>query len=221
MKQLNQKTPWVFRLGVALLCVMLMTTHFTGNLYARYSTTATGSDSARVAKFAGGTIAVTQTEEQTKYSFDVNIGDGDGEKPDIVYDQKGYYEVRASFDVNVPVAEVARTYTLVLTLARIGSVDIADMEVTFKTPASGYSFTDEGMKNTDLWERTVSEDYIGTYVSQTEADTFVSITWQLKPNEGTSFTFSVPYYVPISIINNNIQIESAYMTCELICEQVD
>ena len=51
MKQLNQKTPWVFRLGVALLCVMLMTTHFTGNLYARYSTTATGSDSARVAKF--------------------------------------------------------------------------------------------------------------------------------------------------------------------------
>ena len=51
MKQVNMKTPLVFRIGLALLCAMILSTHLMGNLYARYSTTAVGSDRARVAKF--------------------------------------------------------------------------------------------------------------------------------------------------------------------------
>ena len=51
MRQQNRKTPIVFRLGVALLCALFITSHMMSGLYARYSTTATGSASASVAKF--------------------------------------------------------------------------------------------------------------------------------------------------------------------------
>lgn len=52
MKKTNGKTPVVFRFGVVLLGALIISTHFMSGLYARYSTTATGSDSARVAKFS-------------------------------------------------------------------------------------------------------------------------------------------------------------------------
>lgn len=51
MQKSNTRTPWVFYVGVVVLCCFLISTHFTGGLYARYSTTAYGEDSARVAKF--------------------------------------------------------------------------------------------------------------------------------------------------------------------------
>lgn len=57
MRQLNkEKTPIVFRVGVVLLCAMLITTSMMGGLYARYTTTVTGSATARVAKID---VAVT------------------------------------------------------------------------------------------------------------------------------------------------------------------
>ena len=105
MKQLNQKTPWVFRLGVALLCVMLMTTHFTGNLYARYSTTATGSDSARVAKF----------DCEVNYRSSGYGGD-EMAIDDKESDWKGVYVVIDEFEV-LNSGEVALSYTLKLRLA--------------------------------------------------------------------------------------------------------
>ena len=51
MKKSNRKAPLIFRVGLMLLCAMLVTTNMMGGLYARYSATATGSASARVAKF--------------------------------------------------------------------------------------------------------------------------------------------------------------------------
>lgn len=38
-------------MALVLLCLTMLTTHLTGGLYARYTTTATGSDGARVARF--------------------------------------------------------------------------------------------------------------------------------------------------------------------------
>lgn len=49
--QLNKKTPFVFKLSLGLMLVLMITFHMTGGLYARYTTTASGGDSARVAKF--------------------------------------------------------------------------------------------------------------------------------------------------------------------------
>lgn len=51
MRQQNKKTPLVFRVGVTLLCIVMLFSHLTGGIYARYTATASGSDSARVAKF--------------------------------------------------------------------------------------------------------------------------------------------------------------------------
>ena len=42
-----------------LFCLTMITTHFTGDLYARYATSDTASDSARAAKF--GTLTLTET----------------------------------------------------------------------------------------------------------------------------------------------------------------
>jgi hypothetical protein len=52
MKQSNKRTPIVFYVALVLLCCLLFSTHLTSGLYARYTTTATASDSARVAKFS-------------------------------------------------------------------------------------------------------------------------------------------------------------------------
>ena len=61
MQQQNRKTPLVFRVSLVLLCVLVISTRLMGGLYARYSTSATGSDSARVAKFSFTDNYDTQT----------------------------------------------------------------------------------------------------------------------------------------------------------------
>ena len=52
MRQQNSiKTPIVFRIALVLLCVMLFSFYLIGGLYARYTASASGGDSARVARF--------------------------------------------------------------------------------------------------------------------------------------------------------------------------
>lgn len=67
MKQSNIKTPLIFRIGVVLLCAMLLSCHMMSGLYARYSATVMDSDNARVAKFDVTTDCVYDdvTEEYT------------------------------------------------------------------------------------------------------------------------------------------------------------
>ena len=54
MKQLNTKTPLVFRIGLFLAFALILSFHLTGGLYARYTTSASGEDGARVAIFRFG-----------------------------------------------------------------------------------------------------------------------------------------------------------------------
>ena len=51
MKQMNRKTPVVFKISMVLLCGLFITTHLISGLYARYTTFADGFDSAVVATF--------------------------------------------------------------------------------------------------------------------------------------------------------------------------
>lgn len=70
MKQSNKKTPVVFYLSFVLLCAVLITTHMMSGLYARYTTRATSSDSARVAKFrVTDTLTVTDSKGDVVHSF--------------------------------------------------------------------------------------------------------------------------------------------------------
>ena len=80
MKQSNIKTPLVFRIGVALLCAILTTSHMMGGLYARYHSGVTGNAAGSVAKFSVSCFSsddnITKTleigsEETVTYSFTV------------------------------------------------------------------------------------------------------------------------------------------------------
>lgn len=69
MRKLNTRTPIAFHIGLVLFCLVLFSTYLTGGLYARYTTSASGSDSARVAIFQ---IQGENSWEQGK-EVDVNL----------------------------------------------------------------------------------------------------------------------------------------------------
>ncbi|MBQ4137508.1 MAG: hypothetical protein IJD67_05295, partial [Clostridia bacterium] len=71
----KKKTPVVFYISLVLLCLCMLTSHMTGGLYARYSTTVTGTASAQVAnidvyidyKFMGHTLDIKMQSVTEEY----------------------------------------------------------------------------------------------------------------------------------------------------------
>lgn len=61
MKRKNRRPNWILCLAGVLFCLTLFSMHLTSGLYARYTTSASGSDSARVARFN-----IEQTGELTQ-----------------------------------------------------------------------------------------------------------------------------------------------------------
>ena len=65
-KNFKRKTgfaPWVMRTAALLICLTLFSVTFLSDVTARFASTASGSDSARVAKFAMETVATGQPEQ--------------------------------------------------------------------------------------------------------------------------------------------------------------
>lgn len=107
MRQANIKIPFVFNLGLVLMCLMLVTFSMVGGLYARYSTTATGEATAQIAKFdvqvTGDTtgVAVDVTQEKGVYTFTIT----NNSDVTVEYDLTMAYEqtvsgIVANFDHN-------------------------------------------------------------------------------------------------------------------------
>jgi hypothetical protein len=107
MKKSNIKIPFVFNLGLVLICLMLISFSMMGGLYARYSTTATGEATAQIAKFdvqvTGDTtgVAVDVAQEKGVYTFTI-INNSD---VTVEYDLTMAYEqtvsgIVANFDPN-------------------------------------------------------------------------------------------------------------------------
>lgn len=67
----SSRPNWILRIAGVLLCLTLLSTHFTSGMMARYSTTVSGSDSARVAKFE---VRQTGTFTQDLYLEDYYPG---------------------------------------------------------------------------------------------------------------------------------------------------
>lgn len=105
MRKAYGKTPIVFRLGVILLCLFMMSFHLMGGLYARYSTSASMSASARVAKF----------DCEVNY-LSTGYG-GDNMVIDDKTDWKQVYAVIDEFEVHNS-GEVAFSYELKLRLSK-------------------------------------------------------------------------------------------------------
>lgn len=78
----------MMRLAAVLFCLVMISTHLMGGLYARYVTKGTGSDSARVAKFdvegsGSGEIAL-QAESTAEGKYTINVTNNS--EVDVSYD---------------------------------------------------------------------------------------------------------------------------------------
>ena len=76
MKQSNIKTPLVLRVGVALLCALLITSHMMGGLYARYYSGFTGNATANVAAFS---VSCSSSDDNTTKTLEI------GSKETVTY----------------------------------------------------------------------------------------------------------------------------------------
>ncbi len=98
MRQSNTRTPAVFHVGLVLLCLVLFSTYLTGGLYARYTTSASGSDSARVARFeiTGGGNWTDSTEN---IDLDLNFFDPNKTSASLDFTISSASEVAVEYDV--------------------------------------------------------------------------------------------------------------------------
>lgn len=100
MRQSNKfKTPIIFRIGVVLLCFMLISCSMMGGLYARYTNSVSAGDSARVAFFG-----VSASGNKYSNTFEVN-----GRQSIPYYHQ---LTVTNRDAVSGKISEVSLTYTI-------------------------------------------------------------------------------------------------------------
>ena len=86
MRQSNIKIPFLFNLGLVLMCLMLISFSMVGRLYARYSSTATGEATAQIAKF---------DVQVTGYTTDVDV--------DVAQETEGVYTITITNNSDVTV----------------------------------------------------------------------------------------------------------------------
>ena len=96
----KQKTPFIFYLGLTLLLMVMLTTHMSTGLLARYMSFSEGGDSARAASFA---IEVGETLTQ---SFELSLKPGESQTKKISITCKSEvavnYTVKAETVGNLP-----------------------------------------------------------------------------------------------------------------------
>lgn len=90
----SSRPNWILRIAGVLLCLTLLSTHFTSGMMARYSTTVSGSDSARVAKFE-----VKQTGTFTKDLYLEDYYPGFSQQYTIVLENRSEVAVQCKVTV--------------------------------------------------------------------------------------------------------------------------
>ena len=119
MKQLNQlKTPLFFRVGVFLLLAVLISCQLISGLYAKYSITATGTASVKVANISYKITAETTNANLSSHQLDMN------QLPDNCH----VVAVEETFSIEND-GEVTYDYTLTLTLKDTNNQALADYKL--------------------------------------------------------------------------------------------
>lgn len=95
MRQSNRKTPAVFTLGLVLLCLVMFSNYMMGGLYARYVSTATASDEARVARFDVSSAKKTDVD----FMIDLDFFDPKKQSDYIEFEVSSSSEVAVGYDV--------------------------------------------------------------------------------------------------------------------------
>lgn len=174
MRQSNTRTPAVFHVGLVLLCLVLFSTYLTGGLYARYTTSASGSDSARVARFeiTGGGNWTDSTEN---IDLDLNFFDPN--------------KTSASLDFTISSAsEVAVKYDVVITMPTLpNDCDYSWLEIKL----DGKEPTAEGNVYTFSGVGTFAPNYSGAPSEHTLTFAILQEFWGTPPANLSDVTDSV------------------------------
>ena len=146
MKQSNIKIPFVFNLGLVLMCLMLISFSMMGGLYARYSTTATGEATAQIAKFdvqvTGDPTGVdVNVAEVTKgvYTFTITNNSDVTVEYDLTRADEQPAGIVASFDQNEGTLLSGKDVACKLTF----TVDLAEVtkDMSGSQDSISYNFT--------------------------------------------------------------------------------
>ena len=100
----------------ALFCLVIFSVHFTSGIYARYSTTAEGNDSARVASF--GELKITETGDF----------DNEGKKAMLIPG----VDLKIDVEVTFGISEVATIVFVEVTVSRNWEVSLPAKDFSFK-----------------------------------------------------------------------------------------
>lgn len=185
MKQLNIKTPLVFSIVVTLLSALLITSHMVSGLYAKYSTTASGSSSARVAKISYHIYG--QSSNHSVANTSTNEG--------------AVFAVEESFTITND-GDVAFDYVLDLILKDAEDRDIAGY--TLLVPDSdGASLTEVHVLNSN---GSITEEYVPTgqfFCRRLENGEWTDLSSNAATIRGTlligeSHTYRIRYYIDMS-----------------------
>ena len=101
MKKSNNNMPIVFYVGLLLVCLTFFSVHMSSGLYARYVTTVSGSDTARVAKFEiEENLTLTNSKGETSKQFVVGDTLRPGQSTKYTYTVKNSSEVTVKFIIS-------------------------------------------------------------------------------------------------------------------------
>lgn len=133
----NRRSPFrlgSFMMGLAgvLLCLTMISTHMTADLYARYVTTTSGSDAARVAGFSFGAVSKWNEDAQILCTYAKNESSGT-----YTVTVKQASEVAVKYDVTVTVQNLTGGVTLKLDNKTADETDTQGDTTTLTYKAAG------------------------------------------------------------------------------------
>lgn len=96
MDKLNKRSPILLYIGLFLVAAVLISSYMVSGLYARYTTTATGSDSARVARFD-----VSNSIDSIEADIKLNFYDSAALSDEFQFTVESKSEVSLVYDVVV------------------------------------------------------------------------------------------------------------------------
>jgi hypothetical protein len=225
MKQQNrknkeQKTPLIFRIGLILICAMMISCYIMSGIYARYSTTVTGKAIARTAKFSGGTLICDQ-------SFNIDLAEIENLDNCFPSDSQRhvkYFAVNVDFSIKFDEAEVVRNFIFDLIIVPFETIDGG--KTSFKCPEdTTYELNIETSEAINTANYVKDNLYYlipkGIEITVTE-DGNLQFTGDV-PIGAPEYNLEVTYFIPIAYFSSlsSIEAESDIFAYNFVCEQVD
>ena len=155
MEKSNKRTTPIFYIAMLLLVLVLFSTRMVCSLYARFISTADGSDSARVATFN----VDCQGTQGTPMDIDLDFFNAEKHVDTIAFAVTSSSEVAVSYEISLllpeKLTELINTGKIVVTIAENGGTPMAGT-----ITANGITF---GKKNLGVANTEIKIDYVITF----------------------------------------------------------